>query len=289
MARVNTTETRPVRTQFLVFTLFGEYVVQRGGKVWTSSLLYLMGLLGISERAVRSTLSRMRQKGWIATEKRGRRSRYYITARGYSLLEEGHKRIFEPVFTEWDGQWHMVLYSLPEKIRHKRHALRTKLSWLGFGRLAPGAWISPHDRSNELKDIFADLAVEPYIDLFFDGVYQGPNSPEELVARCWDIEGLELQYRSFVEQYLPEYERFLASESDGHVFSTEECFRRRFWLTHEFQSFPLKDPNLPITLLDPDWTGFKARNLFDDYRRRLKIHVDDYVDGIICGDGYVNG
>ncbi|MGB3715416.1 MAG: PaaX family transcriptional regulator C-terminal domain-containing protein [Candidatus Promineifilaceae bacterium] len=288
MTRVITTEARPVRTQFLVFTLFGEYVVQRGGKVWTSSLLYLMGLLGVSERAVRSTLSRMSQKGWIATEKRGRRSRYYVTARGYALLDEGQRRIFEPVITEWDGQWHIVLYSLPEEIRRRRHALRTKLSWLGFGRLAPSTWISPHDRGGELKSVFDDLLVEPYIDLF-SGVYLGPESSEDLASRCWDIAGLDSQYKSFIAHYEPEYTRFQAHENAGHSFSEEECFSRRFWLTHEFQSFPLRDPNLPTALLEPEWTGFKARKLFDDYRHRLEVHVNDFVDRIVCGDGYING
>lgn len=288
MSRVNTTETRPVRTQFLIFTLFGEYVVQRGGMVWTSSLLYLMGLLGVSDRAVRSTLSRMSQKGWIANEKRGRRSRYFVTARGYALLDEGQRRIFEPAITEWDGQWHLVLYSLPEEIRRSRHALRTKLSWLGFGRLAPSTWISPHDRESALKSVFTDLLVEPYIDLF-SGLYLGPASSKDLASRCWDMDGLDSQYSSFIDQYKPEYDLFLARENDGHKFSEEECFRRRFWLTHQFQSFPLRDPNLPTALLEPDWTGIKARKLFDDYRQRLEVHVNDFVDQIICGDGYING
>jgi phenylacetic acid degradation operon negative regulatory protein len=288
MSSVISTETRPLRTQFLIFTLFGEYVVQRGGKVWTSSLLYLMGLLGVSERAVRSTLSRMSQKGWIANEKRGRRSRYYVTARGYALLDEGQRRIFEPVITEWDGHWHLVLYSLPEEIRRSRHALRTKLSWLGFGRMAPSTWISPHDRSDELKIVLADLMVEAHIDIF-SGVYLGPASSKILAARCWDLDGLDTQYTSFLDRYEPEYNRFKARASDGQPFSEEECFCRRFWLTHEFQSFPLRDPNLPTALLEPEWTGFRARKLFDDYRHSLEVHVNDFVDRIVNGDGYIDG
>lgn len=286
MARVFTTEARPVRTQFLIFTLFGEYIVQHGGKVWTSSLLYLMDLLGISERAVRSTLSRMSRKGWIYAKKHGRRSRYHVTARGHRLLEEGHMRIFEPAFTEWDGHWHLVLYSLPEEIRRKRHALRTRLSWLGFGRLTPGAWISPHDRREELKVVFTDLDVECHIDLF-SGLYLGPASSKELASRCWDMEGLESQYQSFIDQYKPEYEEFLLSENGGKLLSEEMCFRRRFWLTHDFQSFPLRDPNLPVSLLEKEWTGFEAKKLFDAYRSRLEVHVNDFMDRILSGDGVV--
>jgi phenylacetic acid degradation operon negative regulatory protein len=287
MSSTTITEARPLRTQFLVFTLFGEYVVGRGGKVWTSSLLYLLGLLGVSERAVRSALSRMTRKGWIATEKQGRRSRYYVTDRGYALLDEGQRRIFEPVITEWDGQWHLVLYSLPEEKRRKRHALRTKLSWLGFGRLAPSTWVSPHDRRSELKSVVADLDVEQYVDLF-SSVYLGPASSKELASRCWDMDGLKTQYRAFIDRYQIEYQGFVRQKNNNFEFDAEDCFCRRFWLTHDFQSFPLRDPNLPTVLLEPNWTGFRARSLFDDYRRLLHTHVDGFADEVICGDGYTN-
>ena len=52
-------QTPSIRTQFLVFTLFGEYILPRGGSIWTSSLLSLLERLDVSERAARNTLSRM--------------------------------------------------------------------------------------------------------------------------------------------------------------------------------------------------------------------------------------
>lgn len=279
---VGTTDSRPIRTQFLIFTLFGEYVVQRGGKIWTSSLLHLMSLLDLNERAVRSTLSRMSQKGWIKAEKFGRCSRYYVTPQGYALLTEGHQRIFETAYQDWDGRWYMVFYSLPENKRRKRHALRTKFAWLGFGRAAPGTWISPHDRRGELLSIIDDLEVESYVNVF-SGTYFGPSSVEELVQRCWDLEALEEQYRDFIANHQPEYEKYLAIADCQS--SQEELFVRRFWLTHDFQSFPLKDPNLPTELLPQDWIGFTARKLFDDYRQFLSAKVDAFVDDIVLSDG----
>ncbi len=61
----------------------------------------------------------------------------------------------------------------------------------------------------------------------------------------------------------------------------EECFVHRFWLTHDFQSFPLKDPNLPTVLLPPNWIGFEARKLFDDYRRLLEAPANRFVDKVV--------
>lgn len=273
----------PVRTQFLIFTLFGDYVAHRGGEIWTSSLLELMELLGTSERAVRSTLSRMTRKGWLKSQKYGRRSRYSLTPAGKALLEVGGRRIFESIITQWDQQWTMVVYSLPEQKRRRRHHLRTQLSWLGFGLLAPGTWISPHDRREELSDLAADLGVEAHVD-FFCGLYLGPGTAQELVQRCWDLEVLASQYQEFINRHLPAYQE-CASQDQPMSLTAEECFLRRFWLTHDFQSFPLKDPNLPTALLPPDWIGFAARQLFDDYRRLLDARANKYVNQFIqCDD-----
>jgi phenylacetic acid degradation operon negative regulatory protein len=52
-------------SQDMVFTLYGDYLRHRGGKAWTGSLIELLGLFGLSEQAVRSTLSRMSRKGWL--------------------------------------------------------------------------------------------------------------------------------------------------------------------------------------------------------------------------------
>jgi phenylacetic acid degradation operon negative regulatory protein len=273
-------EQQPVRTQFMIFTLFGDYIIQRGGKVWTSHLLDLMERLGISERAVRSTLSRMTQKRWLVSHKHGRRSRYSLTPEGEALFRLGDQRIFEPIFTNWDNQWYLVVYSLPEEKRRMRHALRTQLTWLGFGSLAPGTWISPHRRQAELQAVFKELDVESYVDLFC-GPYLGPADARELAQRCWDLAGLAVQYQDFITRYQPAYEECLANSSNGMALTPEDCFVRRFWLMHEYQSFPLRDPNLPITLLPADWVGLKARQLFDDYRRLLGTHAHQFIDDIM--------
>ncbi len=282
--RVNVADSMPVRTQFLFFTLLGDYVLPSGGEIWTSSLVCLMGLLDVSERAVRSTLSRMTRKGWIATEKHGRRSKYKITPHGRSLLEQGQARIFEPIFTDWDGTWHMVVYSLPEKVRRLRHELRKQLTWLGFGSLAPGTWISPHDRRDELENLFVTKGVEPYVELF-SGVHLGPSSNRELVDRCWNLEELQEAYQDFADRYQPMYEKLQTQFEQNQSPSAQDCFIDRFWITHEFQAIPLKDPNLPTALLPSDWIGFTARQLLENYRDLLGQYANQSVHEIICGDG----
>ena len=280
MTTIQAVEKPPVQTQFLIFTLFGDYVLERGGTIWTSDLVHLMQVLGVSERAVRSTLSRLTSKGWLVSQRVGRRSQYSLTKQGHSLLEKGGRRIFEPSIVDWDGQWHLVLYSLPEDMRDARHALRTQLTWQGFGSLMPGTWISPHNRVAELSEFIDEIGISVYVEQFY-GSHYGMSSDQELVQRCWPLDELTAYYRAFIARYKPEYLKCQAQESNAYVPDLELCFLRRYWLTHEFQAMPLKDPNLPAALLPPDWIGFAGRSLFYNYRQLLGKYAHQFVDEVM--------
>jgi phenylacetic acid degradation operon negative regulatory protein len=272
------TERPSVRTQFLIFTLFGEFILARGGSIWTSDLLALLDMLDVTERAARTTLSRMSRNGWLTTRKEGRRSQYSLTPRGWALLKQGEQRIFEPPFDNWSGMWHIVVYSLPENKRRLRHALRQRLAYLGFGPLAAGTWITPHDRLTEVKNLCSELGVQAYVEIF-SGVHLGSSPDQELIQRCWDLPDLEAQYRDFITRFDAEYRKTQKQEKEK--LSPKVSFVRRFWLMHHFQAFPRKDPNLPAALLPPDWIGFKARQLFDDYHNTLESPANKFVDEVI--------
>ncbi len=269
------------QTQFLIFTFFGDYVLPAGGQIWTRDLVFLLEILGVSERALRTALSRMTRRKWLVSRRQGRQSRYSLTARGRSLLEKGGQRIFERVSPDWDGHWRLVQYSLPEAKRRRRHALRTGLTWLGFGRLSPGLWIAPRDRQADLAALFQDLQIDPYVNCF-TARHQGPLSARELVQRCWDLARLAEQYRGFIDRYRPHYAACRSTLASGQPPSGRECFIHCFQITHSFQAFPMTDPHLPLALLPPDWVGLRARTLLDNCRMLLGPHARDFVNKV-CG------
>ena len=272
-----------IRTQFLIFTLFGEYVVPRGGGAWTAGLLNLLGVLGVSERAGRSTLSRMSQKGWLRSRRNGRHSRYEITLRGQRIVEAGAVRIFEPRRVSWDGRWHIVAYSVPEGKRRLRSRLRTHLGWLGFGRLAPGTWVSPNDRRQEVEADLEDLAARPYA-VYFSRSQLYFITNEEIVSRCWDLKGLNREYARFLKKFKPAQEEARSAFGSGHPLAPAECFRRRFWLTLAYSQFPRLDPNLPEPLLPNDWLGTGAADVFQTYHRLLRASSEAFVDEVLRQD-----
>ncbi|MEM7113355.1 MAG: PaaX family transcriptional regulator C-terminal domain-containing protein [Chloroflexota bacterium] len=260
-------------TPFFIFNLFADYILPyKQGQAWTQELLYLLDLLGLSERAARTTLSRMKQQGWFQTVREGRRSRYELTEMGRRIIAEGDKRIFEKASTNWNGNWHLVVYSLPEEKRPLRNELRKKLVWFGFGNLAPGTWIAAHDRYAELKPIIDSLNIRQHLTLF-TSQRVGFMSNQEIVTKCWNLPQLAADYNTFTARWQPEFERFTRQQIKP---SPEACFKTRFWLTFDFQPFPRKDPNLPASLLPQNWPGHTARNIFAQYHDDLAIDLPNY-------------
>jgi phenylacetic acid degradation operon negative regulatory protein len=266
-----------LQTQFIIFVLFGDVITPRADRVWTVSLLKMLDVLAVSERAVRSTISRMRRKGWLRPEREGRHSLYTLTAKGRRIIEEGGHRIFEPRKSDWDGRWFQVVYSLPENKRGLRNDLRKRLTWLGFGRLAPGTWISPHNRRDEVGAMVADLGAQPYVTYFCDLQLAGGDN-REIVERCWDIRNLNQQYLKFIKRWQPEFEKRCRALERGDELPADQCFAQRFWITHEYSPFPRLDPNLPPKLLPEEWLGDKAAKMFNDYRKLLSERSNDFIE-----------
>lgn len=266
------------RPQDLVFTLFGDFLLHRPGPVWVGSLIALLEPLGLSATNVRTVLSRMAGKGWLESERHGRRSYYSLTGRGRRLLEEGETRIYRPRGGEaWDGQWTLLAYSIPEDRRSQRDRLRVRLEWLGFGSLGNGLWISPHDVVGRVREIADDVGVRGDLEVFRgDHVAPGPES--QLVNHCWDLAALNAGYEAFIDRHLTECR--VLDEAPGSM-EPRDAYVRRFNLVHEFREFPLRDPFLPRPLQPEDWAGECALSLFNYYRGLLAEPADRFVEPLV--------
>jgi phenylacetic acid degradation operon negative regulatory protein len=266
------------RPQSIMFTLYGDYIRQRGGEVWVGSLIRVASQFGLSEQAVRSALSRMTQNGWLKVRRVGNRSYYGPTARLRRVLEEGERRIFSSRSGPWDHQWRLLMYSIPERKREIRTELRKQLSWLGYGPLSSGSWVCPHDVQSELDELVARLGIEAFVERF-TARHEGFSDDAALAARCWDLEGINARYETFLERYRPLYESFLTRRD----VSDAECFVQRFNLLHEYRKFFFIDPDLPRELLPVGWQGTPARELFQDFHTLLAEPANRYLDSVFEG------
>ncbi|MGH9000285.1 MAG: PaaX family transcriptional regulator [Acidimicrobiia bacterium] len=239
----------------IVFDLFGEYIRYGGGEIGLRALVELLAPFGMGEDVVRVSMSRLRREGWFESSRVGRESRYVLTAKAWSLLDEGRVRIFERPPEPWPGQWCMVIYNVPESARSTRDRIRKSLAWLGFGPLVPSTWVSPHDRRAEVAGAWRGV---PDVRLqLLMARSEGLEDDRDIAARCWDLEGLGADYGRFLDDWAPSVANW-----EHHPPEGAQALVERTRLIHEYRMFPFKDPALPAELLPTDWRGRRAYELF---------------------------
>lgn len=258
-----------------MFTLYGDYIRRRGGEIWVGGLIKVASQFGLSQQAVRSSLSRMTQNGWLKVRRVGNRSYYGPTTRLRRVLEEGERRIFTSRSDPWDQQWRMLVYSIPEKKRDVRAELRKQLSWLGYGPLSSGSWVCPHDVPSEVDELVARLGIGSFVERFTAN-HDGFSDDAALAARCWDLRGINTRYEAFIARYRPLYESF----QQRREVEDSECFVQRFSLLHEYRKFFFIDPDLPRELLPDGWKGTESRQLFHEFHTLLAEPANRYFDSV---------
>ncbi|BAU29459.1 PaaX family transcriptional regulator [Aneurinibacillus soli] len=253
-----------MKSQSMLFTIYGEYVRHYGGEIWVGSITKLMGEFGLSEPAIRAAISRMMKQGWIESRKIGNRSYYRMTSRGKKRLDEAALRIYKEMPAEWDGSWSIVSYNIPEEKRHLRDQLRKELSWMGFGMLANSTWISPHNLEERVKDMNEAYEITPYVEIF-RAQHLGWSEPAGLVSRCWNLDEINAAYEEFITEYRPKYDDIKEKSRQREGLQDNECFVEKTKLVHEYRKFLFIDPSLPDELLPNFWLGKEAEELFRGY------------------------
>lgn len=241
----------------MLLTILGEFVLPRRGSIWTSTIIDGLATLDIGERNARQAAARLGEDRLLVAERVGRMTRWHLTERAQRLLTDGSRRIYgfgtdAPV---WGRRWLVVITSISEDERAKRHQLRTRLGFAGFGFLGPGIAISPHvEREPTANEVLRDLGLDGSAVVFV--AETGSLVPDaQLIDRAWDLDGLAARYRSFLDAF------GVREAADGAA-----AFAAVVDLVHEWRRFPFDDPEIPADLLPADWPGVAARTLFDARR-----------------------
>ncbi|MFX1412000.1 MAG: PaaX family transcriptional regulator C-terminal domain-containing protein [Promethearchaeota archaeon] len=259
----------------VVFSLYGQYVLSRGDEIWIGSLIRALAALDIKAGATRTIVSRMQREGYLQGRRVGRRSFYRLTELGLKQVRGGGDRAFTPPGDEWDGQWIVITYTIPEEHRKHRDMLRSWLTWWAFGALAPGVWISPHPLSPEVEGKLQEMDVWQYLEVF-RAEHLGPSDQRALVAHAWpQIPALGDRYQAYVARY----ERVSHHLKTG-TLDDKACFVARFQSLYEFIAITLEDPALPPSLLPKDWPRPIAQALFKELSHALSERAERFFDAI---------
>ncbi|MDY7102569.1 MAG: PaaX family transcriptional regulator C-terminal domain-containing protein [Actinomycetota bacterium] len=249
-----------LRPQMLVFSLLGDHIYPDDRALFSGSFIAVFERLGIAEAAVRATLTRMVRRGLLERHKRGRRMYFSMTDRCRDVIDGGRVRIWEhgAVNRSADVPWTLLAFSMPEAWQRKRHSLRSRLTWAGFGPLQNGLWIAPG--AVDVSDIVDELDVADHVHLF----RAEPVPPTDLavaVRDAFDVDALAARYRAFLATW---------DREDAAARLAAEPLALTLRLVTEWLQMLTDDPRVPVHLLDEDWPAVRAQELF------LRLHAANY-------------
>jgi len=246
-----------VQPQHLLITLLGDYWYGRREHLPSAALVRLLAEFGVTPVGARAALSRLARRGLLESSRVGRRTYYGLTERAAAVIADGARRIysFGAGARSWSGQWTVAAFSIPEAQRDVRHALRSRLRWLGFAPLYDGVWVTPGDEAAAATAVLKELEIASATVMTAVIAPGSPLDGDPLAA--WDLDGLRRRYQRFVAKYGPLLERTRSGE-----VGASEALVARTGVMNEWRNFPNLDPDLPPELLPRPWPRAEARRIF---------------------------
>ena len=185
-------------TQNAVVTLLGEFWRYSPSlSVPSAALVDLLASMDVSAPAARAALSRLSRKGTLDVSRSGRNTGYSLSPAVAATIpaSEMLTMTFGQHDREWDGDWTVIVFSIPETQRDQRQALRDWLRWLGFGPARDGVWISPHADLELTKRTLTGL-LPPDGLTFRSAHLSGTIEPFDV----WPLAEIRDLYRTFITE-----------------------------------------------------------------------------------------
>jgi phenylacetic acid degradation operon negative regulatory protein len=262
------------RPRQLIITIYALYARDDPNWLSIASLVRLMADLGVEGQAVRSSVARLKRRGLLISRHRSGTAGYALSPTSLEVLREGDARIFGQHRAAAGGGWVLVVFSVPESERDQRHKLRSWLSRLGFGTVAPGVWVAPGHLADEVAGVLARRNLSGYVDIFRADHLGFPDLAVK-VGQWWDLGRLSAEY---IRGYLP-----LAKRIGGEALTGQDAFREYVSMLVAWQRLPYLDPGLPLELLPEHWNGMTAGNIFAVINDHLGGQAMRHAESVILG------
>jgi phenylacetic acid degradation operon negative regulatory protein len=269
---VESFSSRPtLRSGSLITTVFGDAIAPRGGNVWLGSLIAVMADFGISERLVRTSVFRLSRDGWLQSEQVGRRSYYSLSEDGRVRFEQATHRIYSVPVGSWTGRWCLLLLSGLDTTA--KEVARRELGWLGFGQLSANVLAHPAPDLAELDIAIKRIGVSDQLVVLEGQTIRNESGMRQLAHDGWNLAEINARYEQFLTMFRP----IMKAAGGSPEIKEKQAFIVRTLLIQEYRKVLLRDPQLPIELLPPDWKGAAAYQLCRNLYLATHHEADQYL------------
>lgn len=266
---------RASRPQSIIITIFGAYSRSIGGWLSVSTLLTLMGQVGIEDAAVRSALSRFKRRGILLAERRGNTAGYALSENAWRTFDVGDARVLQRREPPAANGWVLAAFSIPERSRDVRYRLRSRLARVGFAQVAGGLWIAPRALEADVQYIVDVLGVHEHVNIF-GAEHIGVGSAADAVRQWWDLDDIGAQYTAFTRTY----RRIGASYDHDTSVDPVSAFADYTRVLTSWRPLPYIDPGLPRQFLPLTWAGDEATDLFYSLHDQLFPLAQKHVESV---------
>jgi len=225
------------RVWSLMISLFGDLALDADQAIDGPVLSAMMALLQVKPEAARVALHRLRNDGWIASQKSGRISRHRLTAQGLTESATASPLIY----ADPDGgptDWHMVLLATPDP----------NMAYTGYTQVHPGLYIGA--TALPLPQNALRLSAE--------------TTPDWLISQVAP-EALRLNYQAL----LAVLETLQTDFPTDSSLSPLQVAVLRGLIVHNWRRLVLKHPVLPQPLIADDWPGQRCHHHIADLLARF--------------------
>lgn len=261
-------------SQRLLAAILGDYTFESADRFSSTAVSRILAEFGVTEAGARKALSRLTERQLLVRSRVGRGTYYHVSPANLAVRLERRNRYlnFGEQAEPWDGAWTVVVFSVSERERASRAALRTGLGKLGFGPMADAVWVRPDDSRAAVLELAEQLDVRVAVmrSTFEEG---GGIDP----MQAFDLTDLRRQYEELIEDHAP-----IADRLHRGLVAPAEAFVLRARLTDRWRSVVIIDPDLPQELLPPDWPRREARRLFLELIDGLAPLALDRLRGLVA-------
>ena len=247
------------RSRTLLVSFLGAVVRKMDHWLPIAGTIELMGQVGVDAPSVRTAVSRLKQRGWLASETRAGSRGYALTPLALKALAAGDEIIWHArQAAELADGWCIVHFSVPETARARRHQLRAHLAALGFGNVGTAMWIAPARMTSAAEQAIAELGLDKHSAIFV-GDYVGGQDLSTLLYESWDLAAIDDGYRAFITRFQPVRDELAAAPA----VAAPQAFATYLGAVDHWRKLPFRDPGLPRELLGEQWSAPAAAALFE--------------------------
>jgi len=234
-------------------------------------LVRLLGDLGLTAPAARALIARMQRDGQLAGRRNGRTVDYRLVGEFAQAFERIRTAAAGP---PWTGQFHTLLYQVPERHRAFRDQLRRSAVFAGYGLLQQGVLISSVDRRAQLAEVLR--AAPDEAQLLFGELRLSTVDAARAAYQAWGLAELARTYRRHIRVLRTAIDRQGTPRPDGHTL------RRLADLTSEPMLDTLWATALPPELTPPDWPLPQLRAAIDELAEGYVPPIVEYLSGLLA-------